>query len=148
MSAKPHVIVVYCDGACEPQNPGGWATWAWVAYVDGREVNRAYGCLGRGAGMSNNVAEYRAVLEALRRAKRKGVSINLRTDSQLVVKQVLGEWAVKAAHLQAFRQEAATLLRDTRSVMAWVPREENARADALSKLAYRQARKEESGARR
>jgi ribonuclease HI len=139
MTATPRRILVYCDGSCEPQNPGGWATWAWVAYVDGREVNRAYGCLGHGAGMSNNVAEYEAVLQALRRAARKAVSINIRTDSQLVVKQVLGEWAVKAAHLQASRREAATLLRDTRSNIAWVPREENGRADALSKLAYRQA---------
>lgn len=135
-------IVVYCDGACEPTNPGGYATWGWVAlWPDGREMSHGLGCIGHGPGMSNNRAEYEAVLQALRRAKQKGKSLDLHTDSQLVVQQVNGEWQVKAAHLVPLCEEARKLLQESGSTLRWVPREENARADALSKEAYRQARK-------
>jgi len=62
-----------CDGACLPVNPEGYATWAWVA-VDpaGQAITSASGCLGHGPGQTNNVAEYAAVLQALRWAKRRG----------------------------------------------------------------------------
>jgi ribonuclease HI len=132
-------VMVYCDGACLPDNPGGYGCWAWVAYLNGREINHAFGCLGHGAEMTNNRAEYTGVVEALRRAKTKGQSIDVRADSQLVVKQVLGEWSVHAAHLRQLCAEAAQLLHDTKSSLAWVRREANTRADYLTKLAYEQA---------
>lgn len=132
-------ILVFCDGSCEPCNPGGYATWGWVAFQGGKEISHGSGCIGHGAGMSNNVAEYAAMLEVLRRAAEKGISVSIHTDSQLVVNQVNGKWAVRAPHLQPLRSEASTLLRSTDSTLTWVPREENMRADALSKQAYREA---------
>jgi ribonuclease HI len=136
-------ITVYCDGACEPRNPGGWATWAWVAYVGDKEISYGYGCVGVGAGMSNNVAEYEAVVQALRRAQHKRVSLDIYTDSQLVVRQVNGEWRVNAVHLQPRCTDAQRLLHATDSTITWIPREQNERADAFSKLAYQQARKKD-----
>jgi ribonuclease HI len=132
-------IIVYCDGACEPCNPGGYATWGWVAFLDGKEISHGSGCVGHGPGMTNNRAEYEAVLQVLRRAQKKGVSVHIRTDSQLVVKQVCGQWAVRALHLTHFRDEAARLLQATGSSLSWVRREENVRADELSKHAYHAA---------
>jgi ribonuclease HI len=62
------MISVFCDGLCEPRNPGGWACWAWLALDDsGSLVARDYGCCARG-GATNNVAEYAAVIAALRHA--------------------------------------------------------------------------------
>ena len=61
-------MIVYCDGLCEPVNPGGYACWAWVAVEDDAVRARQSGCIGRGDGMTTNLAEYRALLEALRAA--------------------------------------------------------------------------------
>ena len=131
-------IIVYCDGACLPVNPGGYATWAWVAVdLQGRELTSASGCLGHGPGCTNNVAEYTAVLEALRWGKRQGGGLVLvRTDSQLVVHQVNGTWRIKAAPLLPLVQEARGLLAELGGRLEWIPREANTRADALTYQAY------------
>lgn len=135
--------VIYFDGACEPTNPGGWATWGWVAIKHGVEVARNAGCVGHGAGMTNNVAEYHGLLEALRwlakREVRQGVII--RGDSQLVIRQVSGEWACKSAHLQPLCAEASQLAAQLGVTLEWVPRAQNSRADQLSYVAYAEARK-------
>ena len=131
-------IIFYCDGACLPVNPGGYATWAWVAVdLQGRELTSALGCLGHGSGCTNNVAEYTAVLEALRWGKRQGGGLVLvRTDSQLVVHQVNGTWRIKATPLLPLVQEARGLLAELGGRLEWIPREANTRADALTYQAY------------
>ena len=137
---NPQPIIVYCDGLCEP-NPGGWATWGWIAVdAHGREISHAYGCLGHGPAMTNNKAEYEAVLQVLRRAVEKDRSLDLRTDSRLVVEQILGHWQVKTAHLYRLVAEGRSLLHRTCSTLLWVPREDNHRADALTRKAYQEAR--------
>lgn len=134
--------VVYCDGLCEPVNPGGYACWAWCAVVDGVEHTNRYGCLGHGAGMTNNLAEYRALIEALCETARLGVVVTeFRTDSKLVVEQVNGRWRVNAPTLVPLVDEARTLLAQTGAALVWVPRTENERADALSRRAYAEARR-------
>ena len=134
-------LIVYCDGACLPTNPGGWATWAWVAVApDGQELASASGCLGHGPGRTNNLAEYTAVVEALRWAKGHGRGpVLVRTDSQLVVQQVNDAWRVKAAPLLPLLQEARRLLQAVGGRLEWIPREANSRADALTYQAYSEA---------
>lgn len=131
---------LYCDGLCEPQNPGGHATWGFVATDDaGQEVHAACGYIGHGPGMTNNVAEYTAVIEALKWAYTAGHrGFTVKTDSQLVVNQVRGEWQVKAAHLDALvaRVRNGLAACEAANRITWVPREQNARADALSRQAY------------
>ncbi|EQD35009.1 ribonuclease H, partial [mine drainage metagenome] len=57
-------------------------------------------------------------------------------DSQLVIRQMLGEYAVKAEHLQSYHDWLARLAHGfERVTWTWVPREQNGRADALSKQA-------------
>ena len=46
-------FIAYCDGACEPVNPGGTATWGYMLLVDGIVGAQEYGVVGCGTGMSN-----------------------------------------------------------------------------------------------
>lgn len=143
---QPKHILIHCDGLCEPRNPGGWACWAWLASFDGKPFKRDYGCLGRGPGMTNNEAEYEAVLQALQycdtiraRIQAAGVGLIIKTDSQLVVKQVNGDWQINKPRAQV--APIRHLLAVFNGQLLWVPREQNAEADALTRLAYQQARR-------
>ena len=86
---------------------------------------------------TNNVAEYTALLLALREAQRLGAeSIDLRLDSLLIVEQLYGRWRVKDAKLRVLHAEARALLA---GFEAWSarhePRATNRAADALANLA-------------
>lgn len=132
------MLTIYCDGCCEPTNPGGYACWGWIAYENGKPTEDDNGCLGHGNGMTNNVAEYEAVLKALRWAKENHFSFcRVRTDSLLVVNQVRGNWRINAEHLLPKVKEAKALLLATKSTIEWIPKEQNVSADKLSRLAYR-----------
>lgn len=147
------ILALYCDGLCEPTNPNGYACWAWLAKSpEGKTVRSAYGCLGHGAGMSNNLAEYEAVLRALRHTAgrvellvERGLSVRVHADSQLVIRQIGGEYRCNAEHLIPLRDEARELADIVRGFgvpieFVWIPRELNEEADALSRRAYREAR--------
>jgi len=135
-------VTVYTDGLCEPTNPGGYACWAWVAFQDGHEIATDSGCLGRGPNMTNNIAEYHAVLQALRWLQAQDVhQATIYTDSLLVVQQATSQWQVKSAHLYPLATQAMALLAATYTTIRWVPREANERADALTRVAYAEARR-------
>ena len=141
----PQYLIHY-DGLCEPVNPNGYACYGVVAYQDGHEVYTAATLVGVGQGMSNNVAEYEALRHALRYAARHDwLGVAVRGDSKLTVEQVNGRWGVKAAHLQPYVTECQALLQALEGSLAWVPREQNARADELSRQAYDAARAAEQG---
>jgi 6-pyruvoyltetrahydropterin/6-carboxytetrahydropterin synthase len=82
---------------------------------------------------TNNVAEYRALLWGLSAALEAGVSdIEVLLDSELVVRQMSGEYRVRDAKLAPLHQEASELAaRFEDFILRHVPREENAAADAL-----------------
>ncbi len=129
-------MIIFCDGSCEPTNPGGYACWAWVT----RDGKSDYGCIGYGDGMTNNVAEYQAVVKALRWVKKNNIhKAAIKTDSKLVVEQSNGNWRVRAEHLQATAAEVKTLLKLTQSTIQWLPRELNQKADELTKKAFEEA---------
>lgn len=138
------MVELYCDGLCEP-NPRGHATWGLVAFLNAKMIHKDHGYIGRGEGMSNNVAEYRAVYEALAwlyRYQQRGdvpngpLPATIKTDSQLVVNQVLDRWQVKAAHLVSWAEKCRSGVRHTGANLEWVPRAENEFADAESRCAY------------
>ena len=136
-------MIVYTDGGCGPYNPRGIATWG-IAVIDrGELIFRDHGYIGFGEGMTCNVAEYHAVIEALKwgyRTNTKGFGI--RTDSRLVVQQILGYWNVKAPHLQGLLARAVkgmTICEVTD--VKWIPRERNTLADLEARKAYVLARK-------
>lgn len=140
-SAPSPQIVLYSDGLCEPRNPGGLACWGWLAEADGQPLASDAGVIGRGAGMTNNLAEYTAALKALEWAAESGlVGLVLRTDSQLVAYQVTGVWQCRAANLWPLLADLRALAAVTDARIEWVPREQNAKADELSRQAYARAR--------
>jgi ribonuclease HI len=89
-------LEIYTDGAARG-NPGN-AAWAFVFVEDGRVVAEETGFLGIA---TNNIAEYQAVIHALTAAKVRGYrAAALFSDSELVVRQVRGEYQVRKAHLR------------------------------------------------
>jgi ribonuclease HI len=137
-------VILYCDGCCEPRNPGGYACWGIVAlHPDERERQTGIGFVGVGDGMTNNVAEYHALIRALQWCARVGLTsgVVIRTDSQLVVRQVNGEWACNARNLVGLRDAARALRHIVDCTLEWVPRGQNCRADGLSREAYALARR-------
>lgn len=85
---------------------------------------------------TNNVAEYSALIEALRAAHGLGAeNVAVRSDSELMVKQIQGEYKVRHDGLQPLFVEARRLfLRFRNWSIAHVPREQNRRADELANL--------------
>lgn len=134
-------MLMYCDGLCEPTNPGGWACWAWVLLEDDRHLQQACGCLGDGPGSTNNRAEYEAVIRGLRFLQANHLDgVRVRTDSQLVVRQLQGVYAVRSPAILPLYAEAMSLVRAIAPVLEWIPREQNTLADALTRQAYAEAR--------
>ena len=100
----------------------------------GATLAELYGYLGRA---SNNVAEYQALLHALRWARARGArDVRVYSDSELVVRQVNGQYRVKHPDMIPLHREAATLLRQFASAtLTHVRREKNRDADRLANLA-------------
>jgi len=101
----------------------------------GGEVERVSALIGDG---TSNVAEYHAAIEGLKKAKALGAKkVELRMDSELVIRQIEGRYRVNAEHLKPLYCEVMTLLQSfTKYSVKHVPREQNARADQLANLAY------------
>lgn len=83
--------------------------------------------------MTNNQAEYRALIEALKRAEKLGVgSVECCLDSELIVEQMSGRYKVKNQGLKPLFQEAQRLTSQFRAItFHHIPREQNKRADRL-----------------
>jgi ribonuclease HI len=127
MSDADH-LVVNIDGAARG-NPGP-AAFGYVIQQDGEPIIEEAGRLGQA---TNNVAEYTALVRALGRAEQLGARrLLVRSDSELLVKQMNGIYQVKNEQLRALFQEAKRLCGHFDLVrVAHVRREENSRADRL-----------------
>jgi ribonuclease HI len=124
---------IHVDGASRG-NPGEAAFGVHVAAPDGRTVAELYGYLGRA---TNNVAEYRGLLHALRWALARGTgNVVIFSDSELLVRQMAGRYRVKHPGLRPLHREASELMAQLpRLRIQHVPREENREADALANRA-------------
>lgn len=122
-------LVVHVDGGARG-NPGPAAAAASLASEDGDVLDEVSELLGVA---TNNVAEYRGVLLGLARAKQLGASeVELINDSELVAKQLNGDYKVKhPAMIPLFAQAREALAGFERWTIRSVRREHNARADAL-----------------
>jgi ribonuclease HI len=137
------LVKIFCDGLCEPINPNGYGCWGWIARDSlGNTVAQDYGCIGKGVGITSNVAEYHAVIESLKwLVRNRNVKVKqICADSLLVVNQINGKWKCKVLHLVPLRDEARALLDQSRATLHWIPREENQLADLLTRIAYKLAR--------
>jgi probable phosphoglycerate mutase len=122
-------VVLYTDGGSRG-NPGP-AAFGFVLEADDGTILAAEGePIGEA---TNNVAEYRGLVAGLSRAYELGVpEIEVRSDSELLVKQMRGEYRVKNPALRTLSLEAAQLARTIGRVeYVHVPRERNELADRL-----------------
>ena len=122
-------VVVHVDGGARG-NPGPAAAAAVISTPDGKDLDEAAIALGT---TTNNVAEYRALLLGLDRARALGATaVEVINDSELVAKQITGEYRVRNADLATLHAEA---MRALQAFERWsirsVPRAQNAAADAL-----------------
>jgi ribonuclease HI len=126
-------VRVFSDGAARG-NPGLAGAGAVVLDEKGNVLARLGRFLGR---QTNNVAEYEGLLLGLRRARAMGArEVEVRADSQLLIRQLEGSYAVKNEALRRLHAEALALLRSFDKVeLVHVPREENALADEMSNRA-------------
>lgn len=124
---------IHIDGASRG-NPGEAGFGVHVTRPDGTPVADLYGYLGRA---TNNVAEYQALLHALRYALSRGARrVRVFSDSELVVRQVGGAYRVKHPGLAPLFHEAQALRRRfEEALVSHVPRERNREADRLANRA-------------
>jgi len=127
-------LLIHTDGAARG-NPGPAGVGAVLRDSESGEVVAE---LARYLGeQTNNVAEWTAVQDALEEALRRGArEIDLRTDSQLVARQISGRYRVKHPGLKPLHARVMTLLGQFDAyTVGHVPRELNAHADRLSNVA-------------
>jgi len=127
------MIVAYIDGGARG-NPGPAGYGVRIEDEMGGLITEFNGFLGSA---TNNVAEYNGLLAALRYAREQGHrKVRIKSDSELLVKQMRGEYRVKNPGLQPLFQQARTLAEDfERIVYEHVRREQNKDADRLANIA-------------
>jgi ribonuclease HI len=121
-------VTIYTDGAARG-NPGP-AAFAYVLLRQGGDDVEEKGRLGD---TTNNIAEYTALVRALQHALRLGARrVRVFSDSELMVRQMAGEYQVKNEGLRPLYEEASALRRRFDAVnIQHVRRAENSRADRL-----------------
>jgi ribonuclease HI len=138
-SADGAPVLVHFDGACETVRGRRLATFGYT--IDGggfatEECGLAVRPDSENA--TNNVAEYVGAIRGLERLKGFGFTgpVEVRGDSQLVIRQMTGEYEVRAEHLREYHERLGQLAAAFAQVAwTWIPREQNTRADALTKEA-------------
>jgi len=122
-------VVLHVDGGARG-NPGPAAIGVVVSDAEGRLLEEVAEAIGE---TTNNVAEYRALLRGLERAHALGADeVEVVGDSELVAKQVTGQYKVKHAGLKPLHAQALQALAGfARWHVRTVPRAQNAAADAL-----------------
>jgi|ERR1700733_835014 len=132
-------LVLYFDGLCEPKNPGGTMCGAFLLH---RPDGVMSGVVHRPPDPrnTNNLAEYRALYIGLIRVKNLGgcKQLIIRGDSQLVIRQLTGEYACNSEKLIPARASCLELLREicTSWEAQWIPREQNTDVDAICRAEY------------
>jgi ribonuclease HI len=131
------MIVAYIDGGARG-NPGPAGYGVRIQSGDGAVLDELHGAVGIA---TNNVAEYNGLLAALQWAVTNNVNrLHIRADSELLVKQMRGEYRVKNPGLQALYVRARLLVAQLDGVtFEHVRREFNTEADRLSNLGMDEA---------
>jgi ribonuclease HI len=128
-------IVINTDGTAEP-NPGPAAIGATIKDERGKIIATISQPIGQA---TNNQAEYRAIISALEHAIGLGADqVEIRSDSELVVRQINGRYRVKNAALKPLYQKVKQLQSQLKSFsITHIPREQNTEADSLANMALK-----------
>ena len=134
-------LVIHVDGASRG-NPGPASVAAVARLESGEELTSVSKCIGRA---TNNVAEYRAVIEGLRLARDLNAErVDMRLDSELVVKQLTGLYRIKNTELQILAEAVASEAESFKAcTFTHIPRSENGEADRLANIALDKAAKDQ-----
>jgi ribonuclease HI len=126
-------VTIYTDGASRG-NPGPAAIGVIIKDETGKVVTSISQRLGV---TTNNQAEYHAIITALEKALTLGARhVVLKSDSELIVKQINGLYKIKNIALRPLYQEAVRLIGSFDSFsISYIPRAQNAAADALANQA-------------
>ncbi len=128
------------DGLCEPKNPGGIGSYGLVIYSHGKKIYEEGKVIGKGRRISNNAAEYSALVALLQYLIRNHIEgeVLIRSDSKLVINQMNGEWEVNDGLYVSKWYETRRLMKDLGAELRfeWIEREKNSEADKLSREAY------------
>lgn len=126
-------LVAYVDGGCLG-NPG--PSGIGVIINDGGHPVRIAKWIGH---QDNNVAEYAALMEALQYAvRRKASKLHVYSDSQVVVRQMTGEYICRSPRLYSLHWTCQKLARSLKFSISHVKRELNVEANRLAQLAVSQ----------
>ena len=130
-------LIIYTDGGARG-NPGPAAIGVYVVDSDGKEILRKSKQIGEA---TNNIAEYRAVIEALEWIKKNfqstskvsDLNFQFYLDSSLVVNQLNGIFKVKQSHLRDLLLQVRKLEQEIggKILYNFIPREKNKIADSL-----------------
>jgi ribonuclease HI len=125
-------LTIYTDGASR-NNPGEAGAGIFILR-DGEPLQRIARYLGT---TTNNIAEYRAAIIGLEHAVKLGAShVKLNSDSELLVKQINGQYKIKNEGLKPLYARVKELIAKINSVeVQYIPREKNKEADALANKA-------------
>jgi ribonuclease HI len=128
-------LIINTDGLSKG-NPGTAAIGATLKDERGKMLAKISECIGV---TTNNVAEYRALIASLQKAlKLGGKQIEIRSDSELMVRQLNGSYKIKSAGLRPLYLEAAQLLGQfEKTSIKHIPREQNTEADKLANQAVK-----------
>jgi ribonuclease HI len=128
-------VILYVDGSCSG-NPGEGGAGVVIKDEQGKTIAHFKEYLGM---VTNNRAEYQALILGLREAHRLGIrEVEVNLDSELVVNQVNGMYRIRDAQLKTLEEEVRRLLgRYSRWVVQYIPRENNREADRLAREAVR-----------
>ncbi len=126
-------LVAYVDGGCLG-NPG--PSGIGVIINGGGDPVRIAKWIGH---QDNNVAEYAALMEALQYAvRRKASKLHVYSDSQVVVRQMTGEYVCRSPRLYSLHWTCQKLARSLKFSISHVKRELNIEANRLAQLAVSQ----------
>lgn len=135
------MLVIFTDG-CSLGNPGPMGIGV-VVYRDGLRIEELSEYIGHG---TNNVAEYNAVIRALETAHEIGdCNVHVKSDSELIIRQLSGEYRVRDPQLQRLKERIDGLRRGLDVHFEHIRREKNDEADGLSKEAAALGKKREAG---
>jgi ribonuclease HI len=142
------LIEVYFDGLCQPINPGGISCYAFLVKSGGRTIYSDYGIAVEpfSQDSTNNVAEYTALVKALQwllENKLGSTKVEIKSDSQLIVNQLTGDYKVKSKRIMSLYKQVLVLKSKFQDIqIKWIPREKNREADRLTNKAYNKALQE------
>lgn len=132
----PRATILYFDGSCEPNNPGGTIGYGAVIKKNGQVIHTLSGRIEASRQNSNNVAEYLALtkgLEWLLDNDHKNDRIEVYGDSALVINQMNKDWGASGGLYYEYYRDALDMLPHFPDIkFRWIPREINTEADALS----------------